>query len=294
MYSEEFKDLLFVQEQSVSELSRSYKRDLPLCNVKHTGSCEMQYGGSAWYGGITKMEQATSILENGWAEGAEKAAFLKDSLQADLPKARTRKRKQTWLAEGDSLDVDRALAGNWDYAYRGTIREWSAGVSCVTLNIGWGGNCNRTSEELFWSGAVMLCLSDILEGAGFSTKINAVIKLRIFENWSKQRYSLNTVTVKDHGEPMRVDALAGVVCHAGIFRTYGFRTICNAPWDVSSGLGQVSDGWEEMNRIIEESGFKPDPNTINVNDCYSREDAIREVTRILKGFNPNGTGAMGA
>jgi hypothetical protein len=190
-----------------------------------------------------------------------------------------------WREEGDALDVDRALAGNWDTAYRSTIREWNPGVSCVTLNVAWGGNCNLTAEQLFWSGAVMVAISDILESAGFSTRINASSRLW-FGDYGGKKYSLNTIVVKDHGEPLRVDALAGIVCHAGVWRSYGFMGICQAPWNVGYGLGHCIDGWDEISKVMAECGVVSDPCTINVSDCYNQSCAMAEINKLIKHFNP--------
>ena len=78
-----------------------------------------------------------------------------------------------------------------------------------------------------------------------------------------------------------MDGLAGVVCHAGIFRTYGFRSICNTPWNVGISLGRAV-GWSTMLPIMQEVGCTYfEEGTINVNDCYSEAAARLEVKRIL-------------
>ena len=152
MYKEVFKDKLFVYEQSVYELGNIYNIPLPEVNKDYARQCEPKGYDDEWRGGIKTLQQAKDILAVGWKPGAVRASTLMDKLESNMPTVKTRKRRQTWMDEGDGLDIDRALAGQWDVAYRSTRREFSSGSNCVTLNVGWGGNCDMTSEQLFWSG----------------------------------------------------------------------------------------------------------------------------------------------
>jgi hypothetical protein len=277
MYKERVSPHIFIQQQTVDELAQAYTRDIHPANKQYEDSCNPAKTGAGkyWYGGITSIADATSILTTGWADGAARAMELKETLEAEVPKARSRKRRKVWSGEGD-LDVDRAINGDWDTAYRTTMREEVVGSQvCVCLVAAWGGNCEKTAEQLFWSGACMLVLSDVLEGAGYSTRLDAVSKSRHHGN-----IALNIITMKDYGEPLRVDSLAGVVCHAGIFRSFGFRGLCDAPWNVGPGLGSMID-WDTADHMLKGSSYQPEPNTIRVNDCYTKEAAKNEISRIL-------------
>jgi hypothetical protein len=141
MYSEVFKEV-FIQEQTVHELSQSYDRPLPAANVDKTDRCDPELNGMRpkWYGGIASKAEAAAVLSSGWEKGATKASKLRESLGVELPRAKSRRRRKVWGSEGASLNVDRALAGDWDNAYRSTVRELRDGQStCVTLVAGWGG-----------------------------------------------------------------------------------------------------------------------------------------------------------
>jgi hypothetical protein len=279
MYTEIFNNNCFVNEQTVSELAKSYERALPAVNSAYAEVCDPRTNsmGASWYGGLKSKEDAAAILANGWTEGASKASKLRDELGVELPRAKSRRRRKTWSHDGSSLSVDRALAGQWDRAFRSTERELSDGSStCVTLVAGWGGNCNRTSEELFWSGAVMLVLCDLIEEAGQSVKLCAVAKGQV----PNGNTIINSVVVKDHGEPLRIDALAGIVCHAGIFRSFGFRAVASSPWDVGYGLGRSVE-WAEADRHLKATTYLKDEGTIRVSDCYSRTSAIAEIKRVV-------------
>lgn len=278
---------LYIQKMDLAELTDSYVRPLHERNKQYASQCIPEsngYGDSEWYGGIRSCKDAENILKAGWAEGAAKALRIKEKLEGNVPRAKSRRRKQIWSGEGESLDVDRALMGQWDSAWRSTRREMIDGSNtCVTLQAAWGGNCTRTSEELFWSGAVMLVLSDLLEMAGYSTGINAVMKNNEY-NYGK--LAVYYVTIKEHGEPLRPDALAGVICHAGIFRTYGFRTVCNAPWNVGAGLGHMAD-WGMVDACYSTANYKEDNTVIRINDCYNEKAALEEIKRILASIQGN-------
>ena len=276
MKSESFGDELYIFERSVSELTNIYNEVIPPCNLQYESGC-LPTSPESWYGGITNIKQAEDLLSQGWQAGAEKALILKDGLEASIPMVKSRKRKPVWCENGADLDVDRALAGQWDTAYRSMVTELSPGGSqCVTLNAAWGGNCNLTSDQLFWSGACMLVVSDILENAGYSVRLNAINKISFYTG----KFMLNSIIIKDHGEPLRVDALASITAHAGIFRTYGFRCIAQAPFDIGRGFGRSED-WSTTNPILNRYGQGFESNNIQINDCYSQQAAISEIKRII-------------
>lgn len=281
-YKEFIKNKLFVQEYTIHQFTHIYDEELPACNKQYESQCLLNSSngvGAEWYGGLTSLDAATRLLDLGWSEGAKRAMELKNNLESELPNMRSRKRRQVWADEGDTLCVDRALQGNWDFAYRTTRREHIVSP-CITFNVGFGGNCFLTAEQLFWSGATMIALSDICESAGYSTRINACCKSSYYGN----KYSLMNIIVKNFGEPLRPDAMASVVSAAGIFRSYGFRGICAAPFDVGSGLGRCIE-WDEITPVLKEVGYSLEENTINVKDCYTKEAAIAEITRITKSFD---------
>jgi hypothetical protein len=101
----------------------------------------------------------------------------------------------------------------------------------------WGGRYDQTAEELFWQGAVAAVLTDILEEAGYRVEVYAN---RVLEH-SGRRHCIR-VKVKEADMPMRLDGAAAVLCHAGIYRTFGFLCIEQAEFDVGGwGHGHGSE-----------------------------------------------------
>lgn len=266
-------------QYSVSELAdlRAVEVPEPSRHRRHRADPDVHL--SEWMGGITSWSLAEGILNNGWTVGADRALKLKDKLTAQLPKIQRRRRKGAWGRKG-RLNIERALRGQWDIAYRSHKRQLVAGIAKnITLNVGWGGNCGMTAEQLFWSGTTMLVLAEALTTAGYNVKLAAVAKTA--SNAVRGKVVVKRIVVKDHGEPLRPDALAGIVCHAGIYRSFGFLASMHSPWDIGSGLG-TNITWRDLEAYQGDTGT-PEwwEAGIIVKDCYSEHAAIKEIERIL-------------
>ena len=241
--------------------------------------------GGKWFGGLKSTKHATDILLNGWEKGANKLSDMRKTLADSIPAPRAIRRRPQWRDDGHTLDVDRALSGQWDIAYRDSRRELGAGVQVLNLMGSFGGNCNRSAEELFWSGAAGVVLCDLLEEAGYQVNFSATFYSRARSNGSV--LGVHRVLVKEAGDPMRLDAVAAVCCHAGIFRTLGFRSILSCPWDVGNGLGyqEIASRCTEQLKACGEF----EEGSAILEPCFGRDSAIREIKRVLKLVNPEDT-----
>src|SRR5579859_3976367 len=124
---------LFQLEQTLDEFTRGFERPVPAINAKLLGQCDPEqctsYGHADWYGeGINSKQDVFDLLSKGWAEGARKIQALRSEIIADVPEAKSRRRKPYWIDDGADLDPDRAIAGQWDTAYRHTRREITTGT----------------------------------------------------------------------------------------------------------------------------------------------------------------------
>lgn len=57
-----------------------------------------KFGGSAWFGGIRNLDEATAILEQGWPSGAARIRELASEIHA--PEAKAIRRKIAWRDDG--------------------------------------------------------------------------------------------------------------------------------------------------------------------------------------------------
>lgn len=259
-------------DMSLAEFADIYASDPGRNRANAEGCCPEP---TEWYNYLPSLAAARATLDKGWKEGARQLTGLSGNLAADIPPARSRKRKPCWTDDGGTLDVDRALAGQWESAYRSATRVSCLGPDTVDLIGGMGGLGHITAEEMFWAGAAAIVAADILENAGYNVRLIAAAYSRFDD---ESAYTVTRVIVKDAGEPLRVDALAGVMCHSGIYRTHAFRARCLAPWDVG-GMGRSVNA-ERIQDLLTRVGEWPE-SAIVLNRPYTREDAIAEIQRVI-------------
>jgi hypothetical protein len=224
-------------------LAEEPKRDCPAANRvirKKMLNQAFEHYGSEWMGGLHNWKEAAAVLEKGWPEGAERLRALTAKLSAQLPQAKSIRRKLTWADAGDEICRDRLQSGQLDSCWRTMRRSQFVGPQTVAIETTWGGHYGQTAEELFWQGAAAAVMTDILEEAGYRVEVYAN---RVSERRG-HRHCIR-VKVKEADMPLRLDGVAAVLCHAGIFRTFGFLCIEQAKFDVGDwGHGHGS----ELNR----------------------------------------------
>ena len=219
-----------VYSLNLGELSEQPKLDCPEPNRairrKMLRTAFAHYG-SEWMGGLKNWKEAVAVLDNGWPEGAERLRSLAGKLSAQLPPANSIRRKLTWADDGDEICKDRLQSGQIDQCWRTMRRSPFVSPQTVAIETAWGGHYGQTAEELFWQGAAAAVMTDILEEAGYRVEVCAN---RVIERHGR-RHCIR-VKVKEADMPMRLDGVAAVLCHAGIFRTFGFLCIEQAEFDV--------------------------------------------------------------
>lgn len=233
--------------------------------------------GSAWFGGIRNLDQATALLEQGWPAGAARVRELTAEVQA--PEAKSIRRRVTWRDDGDEICTDRLRSGQLETCWRGSRRETSAGPTLVTLNVNWGGAISVTADGMFWQGAAACALVDSLEASGYRLRV-------IANNWSRvERESglrmLVRVVIKDFSEPLRLDAMAAVLAHAGIYRTFGFMAKEQSRLKVNSGHGHTLPITPELLEALNDGSEQ----TLILDKAYSREAAVLALGRVVSALN---------
>lgn len=243
-----------------------------------------------WYGGLSRFDDVTSMLTNGWPEGAERITKAAGDLARVLPRIKDRKRRLTRGETGDDLIIDAALQGNWDRAWTRSVRTWTDGPTSIDVYAEFGGNADRSANELFWAGASAVIISDLLEAAGYATRIIGV-SLNISDGsidgrtgGTARQYA--QILLKDSDEPLRRDVVAAVLCHAAVFRSYGFRMLsCNPGYLNPQGLGhmapvyQIAESLRQVNEL--------DGNAIHVSAMRSEKACISNIKEILAPFLEN-------
>src|SRR5574338_221039 len=228
----------------------------------------------SWYGGLTSVDQAKSLLVDGWHDGVNRL----ESLCADLnpPAAQTRKRKPCWRDDGDDLNIERAMRGEWDTAWRSSRRVWTQGPQTIELYSIYGGSASLSAEEIFWNGAACVVLADRLEAAGYAVRIVAC-----FMHRGDGRYTRHDVISKEAHEPRRIDGVASIMCHAGIYRTFLFRTWAVSPIKLTPGLGPAVYSFSpHVINAFQKAGERPE-GALVVDQAYSREACVRRIDELM-------------
>ena len=230
--------------------------------------------------GFHSLKDATDLTDYGWQEGSDKGSAVSLSLEGTIAAVEAIRQRPVWGDSGDSLCTDRALRGDWDIAFQSSGRVRTNGSKIVTLVGAFGGHCHRTTEELFWNGIQIVVTADILENAGYQCEI-------IGGNNNFQRPTSTIgfagIIAKRAGDPLRIDQIASVFAHAGVFRTIGFEMIVRTPTEVGCGLGTPRMSVGEMTlsvRKLEAAGLLPSDSII-IGEAYDQKSAIKNIRATL-------------
>ena len=261
---------------TLGELAEEPTRDCPEPNRairKKMLATAFEHYGSAWMGGLTSWSEATAILEKGWPEGAERLRVLGAKLSAQVPQAKSIRRKLTWADDGDEICRDRLNSGQVEQCWRTMRRSPFAAPQTVAIETTWGGHYGQTAEELFWQGAAAAVLTDILEDAGYRVEVYANRVL----SWRRHRHCIR-VKVKEADMPLRLDGVAAVLCHAGVYRTFGFLCTEQAEFDVgdwSHGHGSELTPWdaERLNGGVE---------SVHIGTISTESQAVEVIRRFVE------------
>lgn len=176
-----------------------------------------------WFGAKSGDESAARAFK-GWPEGAEKVRRMMEDVSAPAPL--NLRRKVARGDQGDELDIHQVYCGDLDRAWTRRRRQSSRSRMSVRLVALIGGSQHMEHERMFWRGAAVAKLAEVLEEAGYRVEIVGAQQSRldclsIFDDPACEEYQ--SFIVKDAAAPMDLEAIAGVLCNAGFFRTWGFR-----------------------------------------------------------------------
>lgn len=227
-----------------------------------------------WHGGLGSVKQVTDMIDKGWPEGVAKIEALREKIGDPLPndmKPQNMRRRRCWSDEGDDVSYDRLMGGEIDVMWRTTERRQSGIMPTVSIAFSWGALGGVTADAMLWGGATALAISDLFEDCGYSVEIVAVNT----SSHGGSTYTATCVQVKNTDEPMRIDTLATICCHAGVFRTLGFAAKMLS--DVRCGVGGTEDA-----ATFDLSEFPLEGNCYSLPLIYSEREALRQIERACK------------
>ena len=234
--------------------------------------------GYTWWGTKDRASTLAAIDGDGWESGIKKLRELMEQLSGEFHEApRSQRRRKVWAEEGDHCDADRLLMGEYDRAFQTTKRRPNATNGRIIRIFGQiGGLSKVTSEQLFWSGAATVVLTDLLENSGFRVELYAAnYGVAAYENPASN--VLTTIRLKGASDSMNIDQFATTLCLAGFFRTYVFYARC-APSANHSSSGSTTTVSPEL---LAMSGLFSAGDMI-VPLLRSRAEAIRWLREAVK------------
>jgi hypothetical protein len=244
-----------------------------------------------WYGHREGNKGALKIARyvEGWAEGHKLIEEASEGLNVACPRVKRRKRKRCLGPQGMTVNMDQVWAGNLDRAWHTFKRETrdGAGNQCVRFYVNVGGNCGISASQMVWSAAAVAIAAKVLEQAGVPTEIigcAAGVHIGKKVKDGKEVSQLYTFPLKKEGEPLDLDRIIRFTCHAGIFRTVGFKVIASTPGVRSfSSLGQS----KSFTSVARRAGIKLPAGAIVgpfSDDCKTSQQALAWLTKTLEPF----------
>ena len=105
-------------------------------------------------------------------------------------------------------------------------------------------------------------------------------------NWSqvvkdRDLRMLVRVVVKDFDEPVRLDAVAAVLAHAGVYRTFGFMAKQQSRLPVDTGHGSTRDITRELMEALDDGSEQ----SLILEKAYSREAAVVALRQVIGSLN---------
>ena len=185
----------------------------------------------SWYGmpddsTESPIGYASRMLNDGWPEGV---ARLQEAIKtiAGIAPPESMRRRLAWCDNGDSIDMNRVYTGQLDKAWRRAKRQTSRAPAPVTIWVSFSIPFTASPDALFWRGAAVAALADLLQSAGYSVGIQAFNNGTGCVYGSSSPYFDFVTTVKPQGAPMDISTLAAAVALPSMVRgaEYGMEIV---------------------------------------------------------------------
>jgi hypothetical protein len=176
---------------------------------------------SEWYGVEGRNRPFTlaalfDLAQSGWKHGSDKLQQTIEKLTPPTPI--NIRRKPRWGESGEELNVDRALLGQWDAAWRYTPRcAVGAGKRNVTVVVDCIAPGVTDADEMFWRGAAATALADCLSEAGYAVQLVSAFKGTTMGMGDDV---VARVIVKPYSAPFDQQTAAAAMALPGFFRGF--------------------------------------------------------------------------
>lgn len=232
-----------------------------------------EYDFANWYG-ETPANLIDIISRNQWHEGLERMQNALDSMDAELPPVTSIKRRRMRGDSGDSVDMSMVWAGRLESAWTRTERRTVTQSRMITLTYPLVHSGGTETNTMFWTGAAMLKIADLLTSAGYSVQI---IGCHGTAEGKKDKEAFITVQSKPFNAPLDMQALIIPMCFAGYMRTVAFEAVMAQPVKVNMGLGRALYGAHRRQCVIDAIGG----DIYSARECSNEEHAREHIKKTL-------------
>src|SRR6185503_1976226 len=126
------------------------------------------YGYGSWGESFSGWKGVRNRWNNPWQEGLDKLRLISNEImESQPPKPVSIRRQRRWSESDGEVDVDRALAGEYDFMKQ-SFRLKRPRVKNVTILQNVGAIAIVSSSDLFWRSAACIIAIDLLEESGYS------------------------------------------------------------------------------------------------------------------------------
>ena len=273
---------LFSRYESLDEVQSAVRERVE----GHERNYHMSFAGRRWvtgsdlkpFTGWDGKGGLTTQINSAWPKGMAKVeSMLKELRGAVTQKPRSRRRRRSWSADtGDDICLERLRAGREEF-WRHTERKNTDAPTTVTVIVNVAANSDKESTEILWRGAAAICLTELLQEAGYNVELWVAYKAgNVFTNGTD---SLVGIRAKEASHPANRSALVNAVS-GWFFRTIGFGSEQLADKKLKltarSSLGHASTVRDEDRERI-----TPDTAAVVVDGAWSLERAIDTVREKL-------------
>ncbi len=205
------------------------------------------YSSPDWFGPDLSESSGAAcrkLYATGWQQGAKRIAA---TVTQDVPLPQSIRRRRKRGDQGDELDIHAVYAGHLDNAWWRAQRAARAGRKNVTIIAPVNIACQYSTDDVFWRGACVAKLADMLSDAGYNVSfVGAIISTGIDNGYTTDM--LHTVDLKTASQPLDVPNLAAALAHTGFMRSVGFTLIASQETALSECYGMNDPG--TMNRML--------------------------------------------
>lgn len=234
-------------------------------------------GRASNFFGCRDEPEARAVLTKGYPHGAKLVEALAKEITDEMPPPKSRRRTRKWREDGDEISYERLQLGQDPWL--SSHRQLKSSCGLIELVSAWGEGCGATVEQLQWSGAAALALTDLLEKADYSVELALVAAMH---DHGREETSLVRVDLKRMGELLDLEQLAAVAVYPPAWRLYGLCAFQQGPYSSGDNFNSHPHSTCHIHEPAGMWNYRPNVMTLTLGSCDNASNAKRNCLESLK------------